>query len=38
MNPLLTPSLLEYELPPFEIISDDHYREGFQSGMSEQRD
>ena len=38
MNPLLTPSSLEYELPPFEIISDDHYREGFQSGMSEQRD
>ena len=36
-NPLLVPSSLEYELPPFALINDGHYREGFTVGMAEQK-
>ena len=36
-NPLLTQSTLEFELPPFELINDGHYREGFQAGIAEQK-
>lgn len=35
-NPLLNPSNLLYELPPFALITDDHYREAFDLGMKEQ--
>ncbi len=36
-NPLLKPSNLLYELPPFALITDDHYREAFDLGMNEQK-
>ncbi len=35
-NPFLTKSVLEYELPPFELIQEDHYLEAFYIGMQEQ--
>ena len=35
-NPFLTKSTLEYELPPFALITEDHYLEAFYSGMNEQ--
>ena len=35
-NPFLTKSTLEYELPPFSLITEDHYLEAFYSGMNEQ--
>ena len=37
-NPLLVASSLEFELPPFDLINDGHYREGFTAGMKEQRE
>ena len=35
-NPFLTTSTLEYELPPFSLITEDHYLEAFYAGMNEQ--
>jgi peptidyl-dipeptidase Dcp len=35
-NPILRESTLVYELPPFELIDDTHYREAFDAGMREQ--
>jgi peptidyl-dipeptidase Dcp len=34
-NPLLHPSPLPYELPPFDRISDDHFEPAFAAGMAE---
>lgn len=34
-NPLLVPSDLPYELPPFARIRDEHYRPAFETGMAE---
>ncbi|MFC4336604.1 M3 family metallopeptidase [Salininema proteolyticum] len=36
VNPLLTPSRLPYQVPPFQEITPDHYREGFAKGIAEQ--
>src|SRR4051794_31328954 len=36
-NPLLAPSALPYELPPFDLIRPEHYVEAFERGMREQR-
>ncbi len=35
-NPFLAKSTLEYELPPFALITEDHYLDAFYAGMSEQ--
>jgi peptidyl-dipeptidase Dcp len=35
-NPFLSKSTLEYELPPFALITEDHYLEAFYAGTSEQ--
>ena len=35
-NPFLARSTLEYELPPFALIKEDHYLEAFYAGMKEQ--
>lgn len=35
-NPFLQRSTLDYEIPPFAQISEDHYLEGFYAGTSEQ--
>jgi peptidyl-dipeptidase Dcp len=37
VNPLLTPSPLPYQLPPFGDITVAHYREALDAGMAEQR-
>ncbi|MEV0645062.1 M3 family metallopeptidase [Phytomonospora sp. NPDC050363] len=34
-NPLLVPSALPYELPPFADIRDEHYGPAFEQGMAE---
>ncbi len=34
-NPLLSPSPLPYELPPFAEIRDEHFRPAFEQGMQE---
>ena len=34
-NPLLSPSPLPFSLPPFALLRDEHYREGFDLGMAE---
>jgi peptidyl-dipeptidase Dcp len=34
-NPLLTPSPLPYQLPPFEQIKDEHFAPAFEQGMAE---
>ncbi len=36
-NPLLQASELPYQLPPFDLIGQAHYREAFARGMSQQR-
>jgi peptidyl-dipeptidase Dcp len=36
-NPFLAPSSLPYQLPPFDRITDAHYRPAFTAGMAEQR-
>jgi peptidyl-dipeptidase Dcp len=36
-NPLLTPSALPYQAPPFDAIADDHFLPAFERGMQEQR-
>ncbi len=35
-NPFATPSSLEYEMPPFALIRDEHYLPAFYAGMEEQ--
>ena len=35
-NPFLSKSTLEYELPPFGLITEDHYLEAFYEGTKEQ--
>jgi peptidyl-dipeptidase Dcp len=35
-NPFFTPSTLEYGLPPFADIRDEHYEPAFEAGMAEQ--
>jgi len=35
-NPFLTRSALEYELPPFALITEDHYLPAFYAGFDEQ--
>ena len=35
-NPFLQRSALEYELPPFAQITEDHYLEAFYAGTAEQ--
>ncbi|MFD2489111.1 M3 family metallopeptidase [Amycolatopsis jiangsuensis] len=34
-NPFAAPSELPYELPPFDRISDEHYRPAFEAGLAE---
>ncbi|WP_409180286.1 M3 family metallopeptidase [Amycolatopsis sp. VS8301801F10] len=34
-NPFAAPSGLPYELPPFDRISDEHYRPAFEAGLAE---
>jgi len=36
-NPFAVRSALEYGLPPFDLIREDHYRPAFEEGMAEQR-
>ncbi len=36
-NVFLQPSTLPYEMPPFDRITDESYRPGFDAGMAEQR-
>jgi len=36
-NPFLEPSELEYQLPPFERIRDEHYLPGFYAGIAAQK-
>jgi peptidyl-dipeptidase Dcp len=36
-NPLLVPSGLPYQAPPFDRIRDEHYAPAFDAGMKEQR-
>ena len=33
-NPFLEPSELEYQLPPFDLIKDEHYLPGFYAGIA----
>ncbi len=35
-NPLLAESALPYRLPPFDLITDDHYLPAFEEGMAEE--
>jgi len=35
VNPLLTASPLPYQLPPFELIKDEHFLPAFEQGMAE---
>ncbi|HVW68363.1 MAG TPA: M3 family metallopeptidase [Steroidobacteraceae bacterium] len=37
-NPFLHPSLLPYQLPPFDKIAVEHYVPAFEAGMREQRE
>jgi peptidyl-dipeptidase Dcp len=37
LNPFLQKSELEYQLPPFSLIKDEHYLPGFYAGISEHR-
>ena len=37
-NPFFEPSTLEYGLPPFAEIRDEHYESAFEKGMSDQLD
>ena len=36
-NPLLVPSALPFDLPPFALISDEHYAPAFEAAMDEHR-
>jgi peptidyl-dipeptidase Dcp len=36
-NPFFTPSDRPYQLPPFDLISAEHYRPAYERGMAEQR-
>ena len=35
-NPFFEPGTLEYGLPPFALIRDEHYEPAFEKGMSDQ--
>ena len=35
-NPLLAPSTLPYQLPPFEQIKDEHFAPAFEQSMAEE--
>jgi len=35
-NPLLQASTLPYQLPPFDLVDNQHYREAFAAGMTAQ--
>jgi peptidyl-dipeptidase Dcp len=35
-NPLLSASTLDYRLPPFALITDEHYEPAFEAGFAEQ--
>ena len=35
-NPFFEPSALEYGLPPFADIRDEHYEPAFEKGMTDQ--
>ena len=35
-NPFLAPSTLPYQLPPFALIKDEHYKPAFEAGFEEQ--
>lgn len=35
-NPLLAPSVLPYQLPPFGLIKDEHFVPAFEQGMAEE--
>jgi peptidyl-dipeptidase Dcp len=35
-NPLIAPSALPYQLPPFELIRDEHFIPAFEHGMAEE--
>jgi len=37
-NPFAHPSTLEFELPPFSVIKEEHYLPAFQAGMQQQLD
>ena len=37
LNPFLQKSELDYQLPPFDRIRDEHYLPGFYAGISEHR-
>lgn len=37
-NPLLEPSTLPYQLPPFDRIQDEHFLPAFEAGMAEHRE
>lgn len=37
-NPLLAPSTLDFHLPPFDQIADEHYLPAFEAGMAEHAD
>ena len=37
-NPFATRSTLEYELPPFALIKEEHYLPAFYAGCEEQRE
>ena len=34
-NPLLTPSCLPFQVPPFDLIKEEHYLPAFDQGMAE---
>ena len=36
-NPFFAPSVLPYQLPPFDLIQDAHYAPAFEKGMADQR-
>ncbi|RUQ97517.1 M3 family metallopeptidase [Labedella endophytica] len=36
-NPFFQPSTLPYQLPPFELITDDHYLPAIERGIAEQK-
>lgn len=35
-NPFFTPSSLPFGMPPFHVITDEHYRPAFEKGMADQ--
>lgn len=37
-NPFIEASILPYQLPPFELITDEHYLPAIEAGMAQQRE